>query len=263
MIKLYYHIYTSTHQVMSLMFIDQQLRRIKNSQIDKHAKINVFIHGAYHLDAANMVDRSGVGAVIRNCTQENPQNLGELYTIQHLYDEAEPDDRILYMHTKGIAYMCGEKNINGMTLPRNFRALSSWRWAMEYYLLDRWVERVNCFSLDPLLSVQGLLLNYDPFWNWNGNFWWSSGQHIRQLNPPTSLIDTYGAKMASRAFIMMNKPRNHNLFSLLDKPREDAHLGHTGYGTFRMHEDDCMPYVLEHRRNIVHPPIGPEHLLNT
>lgn len=246
-----------------MMFIDQQLRRIRNSQIHNYAKINIFIHGEYCNEALELVNRTNIGANIRTCEKTTPGNLGDYGTIRKLYEEKEPGDRILYMHTKAISYMCGEKSVNGMTLPRHLRALTSWRWAMEYYLLDRWVERVNCFSLDPTLSVQGILLMFEPYWNYNGNFWWTRYEHLNELPHPDILLNYLGPKDASKSFIMVNKPRHHNLFQLLDKPREDAHLaGRDVWGAFRMHEDDCMPYVLENRNQIQHPPMGPEHLIH-
>ena len=255
MIKLYYHIYTSTNRILGLCFVDQQLRRIYVSQIHKYAELNCVIVGPYVGEVLDLVNRYG-GWRVREAIPEDIGQLGETRTLRYIYAETQPGDAIYYMHTKGISYASGERTVNGITLPRNLRAINSWRWAMEHYNLDRWVERFNRLRTE-YCEVQGCFLNFQPYLNYVGNFWWSNGGHIRRLPDPTTM-EGISHRDAARSWLFWHQPTFQCDFHILDKPRED---GVYVYGAFRLHEDDCMRYVIEDQRTQPWPIPGPESLL--
>jgi len=255
MIKLFYHIYTSTHRILSMAMIDQQLRRIYVSGIHNYAELNCVIHGPYVADAVDMINRYG-GWRILECRPDDPGELGETRTLQHLWAETKHDDAVVYLHTKGISYATGERRIGALTMPRNLRAINSWRWAMEHYMIDRWVERFNAMR-QGVSEVQGCFLNTSPYMHFSGNFWWSMGGHIRRLDDPTQ-IPAPTNRDRSRMWLF-SKPATFTCnFHILDRPRED---GVYVYGAFRLHEDDCMQYVIEDQKNHPWPPLTPTHLI--
>jgi len=255
MIKLFYHIYTSSHRVLGMSFIDQQLRRIYVSQINKFAELNCVIVGPYADDAEDMITRYG-GWNIREKHYQDLEQLGETRTLKQAWLRSQPDDAIVYMHTKGIRYASGERTVNAYSLPRNLSAINSWRWAMEHYTIDRWVERFNHLRTTTS-DVQGAFLNFTPYMNYVGNFWWSKGSHIRRLCDPTTM-QGITHKDAARHWLFWHMPTYTCDFHILDRPRDD---GVYVYGAFRLHEDDCLPYVLAQQNRLAWPPLGPQHLV--
>ena len=243
MIKLYYHIYTSTNKMISQMLIDQQLRRIRNAGIGPHnTQMNCVITGPWWAPAKELVERFG-GFRILETTNQDEEEFYESRTLRYIWQDAKLDDGICFMHTKGSAYLSGEKHVNGWNQPRNITAINSWRWAMEYYTLDLWQERIN--NLNTATDTEGIMMYLDPFWHYSGNFWWAKGSHIRRLPDPTRMEAPYGARMNPRDWLMINKGHHMNYFDCLTQPRSDGRAG-----PFRMHEDDCMSHVLAERKRL-------------
>jgi hypothetical protein len=238
-----------------MAMIDQQLRRIYVSGIHKYAELNCVIHGEYVADAVDMITRYG-GWRILECRPDDADNLRETRTLRYLWQDTRDDDAVVYMHTKGISYLSGERRIGSMTLARNLRAINSWRWAMEHYNIDRWVERFNCFRQNTC-EVQGCFLNMVPYPHFSGNFWWSMGGHIRRLSDPTTIPAT-DRHHASKQWLFSIMPTYMCNFHILDKPRED---GLYVYGAFRLHEDDCMQYCVEDQIHHPCPPLTAQDLL--
>ena len=243
MIKLYYHIYTSTNLMVSQMLIDQQLRRIRNAGIGPHNfELNCVITGQHWKPAKELVERFGGFRILETCNQDE-EELYEARTLRYIWQDTRIDDGIGFMHTKGIAYLTGEKQINGWTQPRNISAINSWRWAMEYYTLDLWQDRIN--NLNMASDTEGIMMYLDPFWHYAGNFWWSKGSHIKRLPDPTRMEAPYGPRMNPRAWLMLHRANHMNYYDCLNEPRDQGNPGQ-----FRMHEDDCMPYVLKERTRL-------------
>lgn len=241
MIKLYYHIYTSSHRLLGLSFVDQQMRRIYVSELPKYAQLNCLIHGPYNKEVEDLVNRYGNWRIIDSRSDDTEQ-LRESRTLEYLWQETNEDDLVLFLHTKGIAYHSGENRIHGMTLPRNLRAVNSWRFALEYFCLDLWRERITRMSRQGI-DTESAFLNLEPYWTYCGNIWWAKGSHIRLLpNPVQSSISDY--RSHSKSWLFSRKGNHVSMFHVLDRPRED---GRNGYGTFRLHEDDLMQYLIEDR----------------
>jgi hypothetical protein len=227
--------------MLGLSFVDQQLRRLYVSNIFKYAQMNCVIHGAYNKDVEEMITRYGGWRIIESRT-DDPESYRETRTLRHLWMETQPDDAVLFLHTKGIAYHSGENRLHGFTLPRNLRAINSWRYALEYYCIDQWWERFSRIR-EQGIDSESAFMNLEPYWNYAGNIWWARGSHIRTLPDPCTM-EGIDRKNAARAWLFYNKGNHTSIFHVLDKPRED---GRGGYGTFRLHEDDCMPYLIEDR----------------
>lgn len=255
MIKVFYHIYTSTHRILSMSMVDQQLRRIYASRFNQFAELNCVIVGPHHKEVSDLVQRYGGWRILQSLDQDDLA-LRETRTLQYLWDLTREDDAVLFMHTKGITYASGERSIHGFTTPRHLKAINSWRWAMEHYNIDRWVERFNCFRRTQI-QAQGCFLNLTPYKNYVGNFWWSQGQHIRTLPDPREWHNS-NKQQAARSWIFAKDVASTCDFHVLDRPRDD---GVYVYGAFRLHEDDCLPHVVQDQANHPWPPLGPEHLV--
>lgn len=228
--------------MLALSFVDQQLRRLYVSGLPKYAELNCVIHGPYHKDVEEMVTRYSRDWRILESRPDDAEGLRETRTLRYLWNDLQPNDAALFLHTKGINYMSGENRIHGITLPRNLRAINSWRFAQEFFNIDEWTQRFNSLK-DRNVDTESAFMNLDPYWNYCGNIWWARGSHIRRLPDPTTMqgIDK---KNAARAWLFWFKGNHMSVFHVLDKPRED---GRGGYGTFRLHEDDLMPYLIQDR----------------
>lgn len=245
MIRIYYHIYTSSHKILALSFVDQQLRRLYVSDLPKYAQLNCVIHGPYHKDVEEMVTRYGKNWRILESIPDDSEGLRETRTLRYLWTETQWDDAVLFLHTKGINYMSGESRIHGISLPRNLRAINSWRYALEYYNIDDWWQRFNRLK-DHNIDTESAFMNLEPYWNYCGNIWWARGSHIRRLPDPTTM-QGMDKKNAARSWLFWHKGNHMSVFHILDKPRED---GRVGYGIFRLHEDDLMKYLIQDRDRI-------------
>jgi hypothetical protein len=182
---------------------------------------------------------------ILDCRPDDNDGLRECRTLRYLWAESAYDDYVLFLHTKGIAYHSGETRIHGYTLPRNLRAINSWRFALEYYNVDEWRERVTRMQ-SKAIDTESAFMNLEPYWNYSGNIWWAKGSHIRMLPDPTTM-EGIDKKNAARAWLFWHKGNHTSVFHVLDKPRED---GRGGYGTFRLHEDDLFKYLMQDRDGI-------------
>lgn len=242
MIKLYYHIYTSTHKMLGMSFVDQQLRRLYVSDIHRYAELNCLITGPYHNEVEELVTRYSKDWRIIESRPDDPEGLREARTLHYLHKETQAEDLVMFLHTKGISYHSGQNRLHGFTLPRNLRAINSWRFALEYICLDEWRSRVHRLTTQPI-DTESAFMNLEPYWNYCGNIWWSKGSHIRRLPDPLT-VEGVDYKNLSRSWLFYFKGNHTSIFHVLDKPRED---GRGGYGTFRLHEDDLMKYLIEHR----------------
>lgn len=81
-----------------------------------------------------------------------------------------PEDYILFFHTKGISH--------------NNQAIDDWRHYMEYFVLDRWRDCVQ--KLDEGYDCCGVLWNKNTpigeFPHFSGAFYWATAKYINTLN---------------------------------------------------------------------------------
>lgn len=242
MIKLYYHIYTSTNRNLAVMMVDQQIRRLRNARIIGNMQLNCVIVGQHHDIVEDLVRRYGCFNILEVCPHDE-EEFCEARTLRYIWQDTKMDDGICFMHTKGIAYHSGEKRVHGFTMPRNLTAINSWRWGMEYYNLDLWSERIE--NLNKASDTEGINMYLDPFWHYNGNFWWAKGSHIRKLPDPTRMEGTMEQRLKPRAWLFYQRGHHGNYFQCLNYLRDDNLPG-----PFRTHEDDMMPHVLKERTRL-------------
>lgn len=179
--KLYYHIYTTDDVIMNQWLIDEQLRRLQWNRIPDSVECACTISGYNVFPALDLVSKYPWMKIIE-WAEMDPGGEFEGRTLKHLWQDAQDQDRIFYMHTKGISFLSSNRawgyNIIG---PRHVKAITSWRLCMETSLLDVWPQRVN--ELEQYDTI-GCFYLADPFSHYMGNFWWARGNHIRRLEHP-------------------------------------------------------------------------------
>lgn len=263
MIKVYYHAYTSSNLRVGLLMIDNQIRRLKRSGLFERAdQLNVVIVGPHAREAEELIRLHGKFRILETCTDDKEEEF-EGRTLKYLWREAQPGDKIMYFHTKGVSYITGQNKVHGWISPRNLRAVNGWRHAMEHFLIDDWRWQVS--GLGPAYHTVGIILLFHPFYMYGGNFWWATGEHVRkQAEPIVWPGHDYAARQEKDS--IDNDPRTisrmrheqwifshqdgsyyHCLFNMLDKPKDDEfHI----CNSFWLYEDDLTPHVIRERNHI-------------
>ena len=261
MIKLYYHIYTSNHPTLGLLMIDNQIRRMKRTGFYEAAQLNCVITGTHCKAARELVELHGKFRILE-VTERDDEQLFEGRTLQYLWQEAEHHDQICYMHTKGISFVAAENTLGGFISPRNVRAVNGWRHAMEFYNIDEWRTRHQMIGL--ACDTMGINLIFHPFYMYGGNFWWSTGRHIRNLPDPLvwpgNDYERTGLSTDPHPELTLRRMRHEqwifsrnddgyfmSLFNILDLPKDDEH--HL-CKSFWLYEDDLLPHVVRDREKI-------------
>jgi len=112
----------------------------------------------------------------------NQNHKEETETLMSLRDfcKQNPDYKVLYFHTKGVS----KESMNA----------ESWRLMMEYFVIDRWKECVECLNdydvVGSNLKVLGPTTWSDGTQTWEkagtqhfvGNFWWANASYMNTLN---------------------------------------------------------------------------------
>lgn len=188
-ISIFYHIWSPANTDYWRFLVDEQLKRLYNHKLDKHANIYCAISGP----SANIIEKY---VSLHNWIKiievsENDQEYEGL-TLKHLFNhvkEVESIESVMYFHTKGISHLSGQSSlcsIPGIDNERMFRAVNSWRHQMEWGVIDQWKA-----ALEKLIDNQVVGVNYciTPWPHMSGNFWWATADYIRTLTHPT--LDEY------------------------------------------------------------------------
>ena len=171
---------------MNQWLIDEQIKRLQWQRIPDQVECYCTISGYNVFPALDLVNKHRSWMRVLEWEENDPYGEFEGRTLKYLYQDAQPDDKIFYMHTKGISFLSGNRNWGEqqsgyMFGARNLKALTSWRLCMETSLIDVWTQRVN--ELDQCDTLGCYYLD-DPFPHYMGNFWWVRGSHILKLKHP-------------------------------------------------------------------------------
>lgn len=183
-LKLYFHIYTSADVFVNQWLIDEQIKILQWFEIPENMQCFCTISGYNVFPALDLINKHRKWMTVLEWEENDPGGEFEGRTLKYLWRDAEPGDKILYFHTKGISFLSrhriwGEgQHIFGA---RNVKAITGWRKAMEQSMIEQWPNRVH--DLDRC-DTQGCYYLDDPFPHYMGNFWWATGSHIRKLRHP-------------------------------------------------------------------------------
>ena len=187
-IYVFYHIYCNKY---TLEVIKDQINKIVFSGLyDKCTKIYCFITGEeeYVNICHEYVKRCGkkfsVEAIDTN------DKTYERFTLLKIKKYIKPNDKFLYLHSKGIT-------------KQNNQYVTDWRNVMEYFLIYKFNE-----CLKELDNYDTVGINHiDPV-HYSGNFWWTKGSYYMTLSD--SIPDYY---IAPENHICTKNPKARNLFS--------------------------------------------------
>lgn len=108
------------------------------------------------------------------------------------YSKNNPEDNILYIHTKGSSNYIGVPEYQWIEDVRNYHL---------YFNITRYKE-----SLEYLKEYDccGVELIEDPVKHYSQNFWWTKGKHVNTLVPPDKLDPVFDYRHNCEFWICSN-----------------------------------------------------------
>lgn len=143
----------------------ETFEKIKNSKLlDCSQYIHVNAVGKLTQDIASQVTSQSSKIKLTNI---NTDSSGEMDTLCLLWDLSKlyPNSHFLYLHGKGVS----KKHNNNV---------KAWKNYMEHFLIEKWAECVKKLNEHDTCGVN--LQNY-PSMCYAGNFWWATGDYIKNL----------------------------------------------------------------------------------
>jgi hypothetical protein len=116
---------------------------------------------------------------------------GERFTILEIKNFIKPEDKFLYMHTKGITKPFEEP-------------IYYWRALIEYQLI---ANHSKCLELLDSYDTVGVNYRLQPCPHYSGNYWWTTGAYFLKL-PPT-IGDSY---TDPEMYILSANSRHHCIY---------------------------------------------------
>lgn len=169
-IRVFYHVCALNHWESILR--DQASKLLFSGLYDETTAIHCFCVGPEAKRAATLLLDFGAKFRIEVCAPEDRS--AERLTLRHMRGLIAPDDKVLYMHTKGVT-----------KIPPSLE-IYWWAFYMEYYLIKKFRQ---CLDLLEQSDVVGL--DYYPASapHFSGNFWWARGAYLQTLTPPCPDLD--------------------------------------------------------------------------
>lgn len=181
--------------------VDEYLELIKNSGlIDVVREIFIDVVGNGDLPDVSSYNDSRIHV------QRIHDNLGEneAPTHKHMWDyaQANKNDFILYLHTKGVG-----KEINP--------AIEDWVSYMTYFLIENWKVCINYLESNKTVGVD---LRPDFHLHYSGNFWWARADYLGSLINPLEYRDVKKYPNA------LNSARHNQEFWICSDGTEEGHI---------------------------------------
>lgn len=124
-------------------------------------------------------------------------NTYERFTIHKIHKYIQPEDKFLYIHSKG-------------TLRNNHIHVQDWRTYMEYFSMRHFDK---CLKLLDHYDTVGVNFYNRPFLHYSGNFWWCRGSYFLTLPRLETLSDVKNDRYSyTENYIGLNSPRGICLF---------------------------------------------------
>jgi hypothetical protein len=213
MIYVFYHVFCNEH---AETIVRDQISKLHFSGVYKRCdRIVCCLLGPHRNSIAALLKESGTKFDIYKVAESEllPFEASERFTLNTIRSIVRPEDKFLYMHSKGV------------TRPANER-VRKWREFMEFQLMTRAEE-----CLRALDTVDCAGCNF-RFWDvpihspahdrfprsergrhFSGNMWWCTGRYWLSL-PSTIDPDYYGPEMhiglhCPRVFLLAESCRDH------------------------------------------------------
>lgn len=226
MIFVFYHVFCNEHTVP---IVRDQISKLHFSGVYKRCdKIVCCLLGPQHESVHRVISQSGTKFVVHRHAAEDPNvdESAERFTLSVIREMVKPEDKFLYLHSKGV------------TRPGN-EHVRQWRELMEYQLMTRMDECIRALDTVDVVGCNyrhwftPLTTPFDdghfPATEWDrgrhfsGNMWWCKGAYWLSL-PSKIQPDYFGPEM----HIGLRKPR----FKVLFESRKDDYKHPTPLSSF-------------------------------
>jgi len=174
MIQIFYHIYCieNTDKIVR----DQCVKIIFSGLYERVDNIYCFLLGEDYKREEIKILLGQMGHKFLIADESIEILLYERFTLLGMRKFVSAEDKILYIHTKGITRI-GTPHEN---------SIKEWREYMEYWLIAKCHECIK--KLDEV-DLVGVILSHYPKTHFSGNFWWSTGKYLLTL--PETIGDHY------------------------------------------------------------------------
>ncbi len=221
-IQVFYHIYAAGEWST---IVNDQLTKIAFSGLYNTVQsINCFVvaDNQTNLDTASALLSSwGEKFVVRVSTVDDPTY--ERFTLLKIKPFIGSDDRILYLHSKGVSH--NDKFAHNIYWWRNY---------MEFFLLK---EHKVCIRLLEQYDTVGVSFRANHY---SGNFWWARGEYYLTL--PDDIEEDY---VAPEMFLLKNHNDSSKIFSLWQSA-----VDHYNDAYYPRHFIDSLPSWEKHVQNM-------------
>ena len=184
-IFVFYHAFCTE---ISFPIIQDQMLRLVFSSLYAKATIHATLTGkSRHVDKVALLIRDLAPKIIMRIAKND--NSSERITILSIRTLISPNDKVLYLHSKGA------------TRPDLTKTVFYWRTFMEYFLIAQnevcinYLDEYDVVGVDYFTSTKLCRLLSSKLCNqvpphFSGNFWWARGAYLLSL--PTKISEAYG-----------------------------------------------------------------------
>jgi hypothetical protein len=171
--------------------VDEQLRKLYNSDLYKNATIKIFINdiynGYYSLSDENM----NLMKIITDDINYHKEHYFEIYTHIKMFESSLiTKGYYLYMHTKGVTRINHKDEIHSQGL-YSYKNVNNWRNLMEHFCIEKWrdcILRIPNYDLVGCNYIPNNVLPGIPA-HYSGGFWWAKSDFIKKLPNPNDFIN--------------------------------------------------------------------------
>lgn len=201
-IAIFHHVYTVNNWLQIYL---EQLHKLQQSGLyDEADYIHVGISGDQYIP----YDFTKINRIEIN---EHPDLEADTMNAARNFACANPDYRILYLHTKGVTRY--ETDVE--------QTSSMWRNYLEYFNILQWKR---CVDLLSEYDVVGTEL-HEKAWikyveynlpHYHGNFWWTTGKYLSKLDPDYIYgknCDNWWGRYNSEFWLFQQNPKAYNFYT--------------------------------------------------
>jgi hypothetical protein len=198
-VYVFYHIFCTNG---TITIIQQQIHHMIFAGLLRHVdKVYCFLLGNQENRdiVSNFLVHFGEKFIVAD--YNNDGNIFERFTLLKIHDYVKEDDKILYIHSKGIIRF---QKQNSEDL-----CVADWRNCMEYHLFTKaefCIQKLDSGDYD-VVGLDTLYKTY-PQNHFSGNFWWTTGKYYLSL--PRHIDSDY---FAPEFYICQNNPRRYGIIS--------------------------------------------------
>ena len=202
-IYVFYHIFCNENT--KPVVIDQMNKIIFSGLYKKATKIYCFLTGNQEqiTELSRFIPKFGEKAVIA-ATGANDKGY-ERFTLLKIHKYIKPEDKFLYIHTKGVSkgsFECGRGDQSAL------ENIFWWRSFMEYVNIYQHQKCIDLLDTNDVVGTYFDTYRIGP--HFSGNFWWTTGKYYMTL--PKEIGPDYNDP---ESYVFKGSPRYTELYAEL------------------------------------------------